>query len=212
MNKIIFLLGTCLLMAACNQPPSNNPNAKLVPVTFEENLAIHQPREQQFDFYFSKREKKDQRYSVGVEVWIPDSEPNGVDYWDIYRNKLEKSWDKGKNPPYFDVTIEHHRTDGTIKSLPLIGLKHFFGESEVISYPRPPARLSCAFDGGAKPRQDKAGKGYGARICFITGLRLNQLENYQDGFFRFKIKVANQLEWDDAFLLKATVTYPTYHK
>lgn len=188
-------------------PPSNNPHAKLAPVTFEESLAIKQPKEQQFDFYFNPNEKEDQRFSIGVEFWLPEET-----HFLYFADHLLSQWRKGKNVPYFYVTLEHHLTDGTVRALPLTGVKIFLGDDLLHeTFHTPPARFSVFCD-TAHARQDSAGKEYSGRKCHMTGVRLNEIPDYQNGFFRLKIKLAAPLKLEDFILVKAAVAYPPNHK
>ena len=211
MKKIITLL-LLFIMAACTQgpptpPPPNNPNAKLAPVTFEEDIALNPPKEQQFDFYFGKYEKPDQRFMVGVEFWVPADQ-----HFQYFSTYLSSPWRQGKNLPYFDVAIEQHLTDGTVKVLPLQGVKHFiFEDLAIVKYTTPPARFSV-FCLNAEARQDGGGRLYDGWLCSMTGLDLDKLDNYQDGFFRLKIKLASPLKLDGFVRVTAMVLYQTNHK
>lgn len=187
-------------------PPINNSNARIAPITFSENITT---QEQQFDFYIHPNET--QNFNIGVEFWIPDEIADK--HLGYFSDKYyDKAWRVGKDVPYFNVTLEHHLLDGTVRYLPLQGVKSFIHDDLLVEkFMTPPATFSvfCQTTAG---RSDSYGKQYTANKCGMTKLYLNEVPDYRNGFFRLKIKSVGKLKLDDFILVKAMVSYPTNHK
>lgn len=210
MKKILLYLFILHGLTACGNAPSNNPNAKMAPVVFEDDISYNPLKEQQFDFYFNPQEDKTQRFRIGLTYWIPSDDDKATDYF----NELNAEWQRGnkQSSPYFDVTLEHHLENGQIRLLPLTGIiRSTFDRTEVQTFTIPPAQLTVLCQ-DSQIIKDNSGNKYLSENCSMFGLQLDDIPDYRDGFFRLKIKTINSSALEHNITTKMMVLHDIEYK